>query len=170
MRIILPIKLALAAGIINCIAWFGVAKSLGYYSLNIGQYRYFITLFLLVLGVLISIYYERKKQSGFIEYKEAVKSGVIFSLVLAIIISVFNYVYYKFIRSDVIDFFVSEEKKAWLANNRTLEETNKYIIEYYIPSYGFFHILMTTLFLGIIISLVSGALFRKKNPHSFSTN
>ena len=90
MRIILPIKLALAAGIINCIAWFGVAKSLGYYSLNIGQYRYFITLFLLVLGVLISIYYERKKQSGFIEYKEAVKSGVIFSLVLAIIISVFS--------------------------------------------------------------------------------
>ena len=170
MKINLGIKLGIVAGIINCVAWYVIAKSLGYYSLNIGQYLYFTTLLLLLFGIAVSIYFERKNKGGFIDFKEAAKSGLLYSLVLSLILAGFNYVYYKFIIPDAISFFVSEEKNAWLAHNKTLEETNKYLAEYYIPSYGPFHILMTTLILGIILSLIISAVLRRKNPHPFSEN
>lgn len=171
MKISLSIKLAIVAGLINCIAWYGIAKSLDFYSLNIGQYRYFTTLLLLIFGIVISIYFERKNNGGFIDFKEAAKFGVLYSFILALILAGFNYVYYKFIIPDAIDFFVSEERNAWLAHNRTLEETNKYLTDYYIPSYGTFHVLMTTIILGIILSLIAAAIFRKKKSlTSFSAN
>lgn len=170
MKINLSIKLGILAGLINCIAWYFIAKSLSYYSLFIEQYRYFTTLLLLLFGIAVSIYFERKNKGGFINFKEAAKSGILFTLALSLILAVFNYIYYKFIIPDSIDFFVSEERKAWLTHNRTLEETNKYIAEYYIPSYGTFHILMTTIILGIILSLISGTILRKKNPHPINAN
>ena len=60
MKINLGIKLGIVAGIINCIAWYVIANSLGYYSFAVEQYRYYVTLLLLLFGITISIYLERK--------------------------------------------------------------------------------------------------------------
>jgi hypothetical protein len=164
MKIGVNVKTAIAAGIINCIAWYLFAKMLGFYSLNIYNYRFLTTLFLLITGVVISIFYERKSLGGFIEFKIALKTGVVFSIILGGILALFNFIYHKFIVPDAVDFFISEERKAWLDHNKTLEEVNKYLVEYYIPTFGSFHILMTTLIWGILLSLLTGAILSKKKP------
>jgi hypothetical protein len=170
MKIGFNIKLAVIAGIVNCLAWLGYSKTMGYYSLNIYNYRFFTTILLVIIGVFVSIYFERKAQGGFIQFKIALKTGVVYSLVLGVILSLFNFIYHKLIVPDAIEFFVSEERKAWLAHGKTLEDVNKYLVEYYIPTFGPFHILMTTIMWGIMFSLFASAIFRKKNPHTFSEN
>lgn len=169
MKISLNIKLGIAAGIINCIAWYGIAKSLNYYSFGIEQYRYYVTLLLLLVGISISIYYERKNKGGFIKFKEAAKSGILYSLIISSIIAIFSYTYYTYIVPDAIDYFVSEAKKSMIVGKVKEEEIPKNID--LVKSYfGTFRMFMSTLILGVILSLIAGGLLRKKNPHPFSEN
>lgn len=164
MKLPLNVKLGIAAGLVNCLVWYGSAKAVGFYSLEVYGYKFYTTLLLLLSGIFVSIYFERKSQKGFIEFKLAMKTGLLFSVILSVMLSVFSLIYHKLIVPDAIDFFVSEERKAWLAHNRTLEEVNKYLVEYYIPTFGAFHTLMTTIIWGILLTLLSSAILRKKNP------
>lgn len=165
MKIGINVKLGIAFGVINCAVWYFVAKSLGYYSLDIYSYKFYTTLILLFIGVFASIFFTRKSQDGFIEFKQALKTGILFALVMSLILFAFTFLYHKFIVPDAVDFFASEERKAWLAHDRPLEEVNKYLVEYYIPSFGAFHTLMTTFVWGILNSLLFGGILRRKNPN-----
>lgn len=164
MKIEINVKLGIAFGLITCIVWYSVAKSLGFYSLDIYSYKFYTTLLLLFTGVFLSIFLTRKSQQGFIDFKQALKTGFLFALVMSAILCAFTYLYHKFIVPDAVDFFVSEERKAWLAHDRKLEEVNQYLVEYYIPTFGAFHTLMTSVVWGILISLLASAIFRRKNP------
>ena len=169
MKITLNIKLGIAAGIINCVVWYLIAKSLGYYSFTIEQYRYFATLILLLFGITISIYFERKNKNGFIEFKDAVKSGIVYSLVLCVILAIFNYIYYKYMVPDAVEYFASEVKKTMVAAKAKEEDITKNL-ETVKSYFGSFRMFMSTLILGILLSLIAGAILRKKNPHTFNPN
>lgn len=168
MKITLNIKLAIAAGIINCIAWYDIARSLNYYSFNVEQYRYYVTLLLLLIGIPGSIFYERKHK-GFIEFKNALKCGVLYSIILSFIIAVFNYTYYTFIVPDAIDYFVSEAKKSMIGSKVKEEDIPKNI-ELVISYFGSFRVFMSTLIVGLLMSLAASAILRKKNPQAFHAN
>jgi Protein of unknown function (DUF4199) len=171
MKIAFNVKLGVIAGLINCLVWYLVAKTLGFYSPSIYSYRFLTTLLLLLVGIFISIYAERRRSGGFLEFKQAMKTGFLYTLTLSFIVAAFALIYHKFIVPDAIDFFVSEERKAQLADNRSLEDINKYIVEYYIPQFGAFHTLMTSVIWGILLSLLGGAIFSKKKPAMpFSAN
>lgn len=169
MKISLSIKLGIAAGIINCIAWYFIAQSLGYYSFAVEQYRYYITLLLLLFGISISIYFERKNKGGFIQFKEAAKYGILYTLALSFILAVFNYIYYQFIIPDAVDYFVSEARKSMIEGNVKEEEILKSteIVKSY---FGYFRMFMSTLIFGVILSFIAAAILRKKNPLPFSEN
>ncbi len=164
MKIGINVKLGIAGGIINCAVWYFVAKSLGFYSLDIYSYKFYTTLLLLFFGIFTSIYFERKSSQGFIDFKQALKTGILYGLILSLTLFVFTFLYHKYIVPDAVEFFASEERKAWLAHDRTLEDVNKYLVEYYIPTFGAFHTLMTSVVWGILISLLASAIFRRKNP------
>lgn len=162
MKIGINVKLGIIAGVINCAAWYAFAKSLGYYSLNIEQYRYYVTLILLLLGIFISIYFERKNNKGCIDFKNAVKCGILYTLVIALILAIFNYLYYKFIAVDAIDFFVADVRKKMEAD-KLKEENIVSTVEVVRSYFGQFRIFMSTVIMGVIISLISGAFLRRKN-------
>jgi hypothetical protein len=169
MKINLGIKIGIVAGIINSIAWYVIANSLGYYSFAVEQYRYYVTLLLLLFGIAISVYFERKNKGGFIDFKDAAKSGVLYSIALSLILATFSSIYYKFIIPDAVDYFVSEARKSMI-DGKVTEENIAKSIETVISYFGFFRMLMSTLIMGVILSLIAGALLRKKNPQPFSAN
>lgn len=171
MKLTSNTTLGALAGVIICIVWFVSAYSLGFYSLLIYSYKFYATLLLLLTGIFISVAVERKANGGFIEFKDGVKNGLLFSIVLGLVVGAFNYLYHQFIATDAVEYFVSEERKAWLAHSRTAEEVNAYLDKYYIPSFGTFHTIMTTLIWGVILSLLAGAILRRKKPEMpFSAN
>ena len=161
MKIGINIKLGIAAGIINCAAWYAFAESLGFYSINIEQYRYYVTLLLLLFGIFISVFFTRKNNAGFIDFKDAVKCGIVFSIILAACLAIFNYCYYKYIAIDAIDYFLAEARKLMETDKVKEEDIGKYL-ETLKSYFGFFRMFMSTLIMGVIISLLSGAVLRKK--------
>lgn len=119
----------------------------------------------LLVGILLTTIISKRKNEGFIDFKEVLRTGMLFSLILAIILAFFNYVYHEFIAQDTIDFFISEAKKYCDFKKFTPEETQKYI-DFQKSSFSSFRLLPPTLFGGLIVSLLTGALLQKSNPKS----
>ena len=57
-----------------------------------------------------------------------------------------------------------------MIEGKVTEENIAKSIETVINYFGFFRMLMSTLIMGVILSLIAGALLRKKNPQPFSAN
>ena len=70
MKFGISIKLGILAGLINCVAWYAFAKSLGFYSVEVYIYRNYVTLAVLIIGIFLSIFLTRKSKSGFLEFSE----------------------------------------------------------------------------------------------------
>ncbi len=169
MKISLNVKSAIIAGIINCIAWYAVAKSLGFYSIEVYVIRNFVTLGLLFTGIFITVFLTRKNNKGFLEFNNALKAGVVFSLILALTLAIFNYFYYTYITPDTIEYFLSEAKKAAIAHNVKDADLQKFL-DGERSNFSSYKLIPPVLFFGLIISLLAGAIFQKKDPHSFSAN
>ena len=163
MKISLSLKLGIVIGIINCIVWYAIAKQLGFYSDQVYRLRNFITLGVLVVGIFLSVFFTRKGNNGHIEFKNALKAGMVFSLMVAITLAIFNYIYYTFITPDTIDYFLSEAKKSAIAHNIKPEEIQKFL-DAEKDNLGSFRLVPPLLFYGLIISLLAGAVMQKKDP------
>ncbi len=89
---------------------------------------------------------------------------------LSLILAFFNYVYYKFIIPDAVDYFLSEARKSMI-EGKVKEEGIVKSLEVIKSYFGSFRMFMSTLILGLIISLIAGGILRKKNPSTiFSAN
>lgn len=167
MKISINVKLGVLAGMINCIAWYGVAKQLGFYSIEVYVIRNFVTLGLLATGIFITVYMAKKNNNGFLEFNNALKAGVIYSLILALTLAIFNYVYYTYITPDTIDYFLSEVKKDAIAHHVKDADMQKFL-EAERSNFSSYKLIPPVLFFGLVISLLAGAIFQKKDPNIIS--
>ena len=169
IKIGLNIKLGLLLGSLNCLMWYILAVTKGFYVIEVYIYRNYITFAMLVSGVILSIYFLKRKNQGFLDFKEAIKTGLIYTFVFALILSIFNYIYYHYISPDTIDFFLSEAKNKLIENKVKPQD-----IPFYLNSernnFSSLKLLPPVLFFGLISSLITGALLRKSDPHKFSAN
>jgi hypothetical protein len=170
MKFPISMTLGAIAGVIFSITWFLMAKSMGFYSINVYIYRNIITFGLIVLGVFLSVFLVKRQNLGFIEFKEALKNGMWYCIVFGVIVAIFNHIYYKYITPDTIDYFLSEAKKAMLEDTKLKPEDYPKYMDSVRENYGSLRLIPPILFWGLIISLLSGAILQKKNPHSFSAN
>jgi len=163
------ILIGLIAGLIFSGAWYAMARSMGFYNVDVYVYRNYLTFGLIILGVVLCVLLEKRSRGGFLEFKQALKTGMLYSLVLALCIAIFNYVYYNFISPDTIDYFLSEAKNAMIADKVKPEDFPKYL-DAARANYGSFRLMPPVLFWGLVISLLSGAIFQKKDPNAISAN
>ncbi len=169
MKINLSIKLGIVAGLVTCVAWYMYAKQLGYYAVEVYVYRNYTIYALLLLGVLLLVFLERRKNLGFLEFKDALRNGMFYSLILAVIVATFNYIYYTYITPDTIDYFLSEAKKAAVAHDLKGDELQKFL-DGERNNFASFRLVPWILFFGLISSLLAGAIFSKKNPNLVNLN
>jgi hypothetical protein len=170
MKFPISITLGIIAGLIFSATWYLMARSMGFYSINVYLYRNFLAFGLIIAGVFLSIFIIKRKNNGFIEFKEALKTGMLYCIILGVIVAIFNHIYYKYITPDTIDYFLSEAKKAMMEDNKIKPEDYPKYLDSVKENYGSLRLIPPILFWGLIISLLSGALLQKKNPHTFSAN
>ncbi|HEX8516581.1 MAG TPA: DUF4199 domain-containing protein [Bacteroidia bacterium] len=169
MKLPISITLGLIAGLIFSVSWYLMATSMGFYSVDVYKNRNYLTFVLIFVGVFLSVFIVKRKGRGFLQFKDALKTGMLYSLVFAVIIALFNYIYYTFITPDTIDFFMSEAKKQMIEDKVKPEDFPKFL-ESVRGNYGSFRLVPPVLFWGLIISLLAGALLQKKDPHPISAN
>jgi hypothetical protein len=172
MKSSLNVKFGIGAGLINCFAWYMLSRSMPYYEvISIDLYRLLFTNSLLIIGIFLSVFFERKANNGFLEFKYAFKTGILYAMLLALLLAVFNYLYYKFISPDSVEYYVSDQKKlAILAKKLKPEDFPKFeeAARSYFTSIRMF---MTTVITGVIISLIAAGILHKKAPSlPFSEN
>lgn len=169
MKINSTIILGTIGGLLNCLIWYLFAKQLGFYKVEVYVYRNFVSLGLLIVGVLIAVFFERKKNGGFMEFKDALRTGMFYSIIMAVILAIFNYIYYAFITPDTIDYFLSEAKKAAIAHDVKEADLQKFL-DGERSNFNSFKLVPPVLFFGLISSLLAGAVFSKKKPQLFNEN
>ncbi len=163
MKIGINVRLGIAAGSINCIAWYAFAKKLGFYSIDVYIYRNYVTLAVLILGVFLSVFLTKRKNKSFLEFKEGLKTGVLYSIVLACILGIFNYIYYTYITPDTIDYFLSEAKKSAIAHHLSEADLTKFLAGEK-SNFSSFKLIPPIIFFGLISTLLAASAFQKKNP------
>ena len=163
MKIGINVKLGAIAGLLICIAWYAFAKSLGFYSVEVYIYRNYVTLAVLILGIFLTIFLTKRGQNGFLDFSQGLRAGVLYSLTIALFIMIFNYIYFKFITPDTIDFFISEAKNSDFAKKLTTTELNEFLVEER-STFSSWKLVPPILFFGLISSLIASAVFQKKNP------
>ncbi len=163
MKIGVNIKLGVIAGLINCIAWYAFAKKMGFYTVNVYIYRNYVTLAVLITGVFLSVFLTKRSKQGFLEFKQGLKTGVVYSLTLAVILALFNYIYYSYITPDTIDFFLSEARKSDFAQKLSAADLPKFL-DSEKSNFSSFKLIPPIIFFGLISSLLAASAFQKKNP------
>ena len=169
MKIGINIKLGVIAGLINCLAWYGFAKKLGFYTVEVYIYRNYVTLAVLIIGVFLSVFLTKRNQKSFIEFKQGLRTGLVYSLVLAVILAIFNYVYYTYITPDTIEYFLSEARKSDFAQKLPAADLPKFL-DSEKSNFSSFKLIPPIIFFGLISSLLAASAFQKKNPAAFSEN
>ena len=163
MRLPINVKIGFLFGIINFIVWYAVAKKLGFYEVDVYVIKNFSTLFILAVGVFLSTYLVRKQNDGFLTFKNALKTGILYSLIIGVTLAIFNYIYYNVITPDTIEFFVSEAKKYHEAHNVKGVELQQFM-DAERSHFNSFRVIPPVLFYGLILSLLAGVVFQRKDP------
>lgn len=172
MKLTLTVILGITIGLINCIAWYILAKKLGYYEIKVYVYMNYITFALLVVGVCLTIYLKKRKNKGILEFKDALKTGLSYSVIFVIVLALFNYIYYTFITPDTIDYFLSEVKKSLMKDPKVNPLDIPKYLEAERSNFSSFKFIPRILFFGLITSLLAGLVMQKKNSNTttFSAN
>lgn len=75
---------------------------------------------LVILGIGIYVGMEKvKKEQGDLSYKEAIQTGILISLITAVIISIFTFLYCTFINPSYANYLLGESKKAMINQGLT---------------------------------------------------
>lgn len=161
----LSISFGIVAGILNCIAWYALSRYFTYYDVvSVDTYRQATTVSLIIVGIFLVVFFKRKENNGFLQFKEGFKTGILYALLLGLCLAVFNYIYYKFIAPDAIDYYLSEQKKLLMATIKTKPEDLPKFEEMVRSAFSSFKMLMQTVLIGVIISLIAAGILQKKAP------
>src|SRR5688572_16516223 len=109
MRI--SVKIGLLTGLLAG-AWMLAEYYFGLSHSVAGQYTGIVGLILLIFGICISISITKRKEfSGTIDFRNAVKAGVITASITAVLMAVFTYIFFEFVDTGFADYWVIESEK-----------------------------------------------------------
>jgi len=158
------------AGVLICII------SLLTYLFSLSNYKWAInTIIAIVMIILIylgSKNHAKNSHNGFINYTDALASGILIGFFSSIIFGIYVYCLYKFIDSTLIEKMLNTSRDALMKNNpnmteeqveNALEISKKFMAPIIISLSNIFSLTI----LAFILSLIISVFVRKKNINDF---
>jgi len=162
-------NVSVKAGIISGVlagCWMFAEYYLGLSHSVVGQFTGFVGLIILIFGMYFSIRLTREKYfGGYIDYRNCVKAGIITSSVAAITMALFTYAYFEWIDTGYVEYWVGTSEKYWRGLKTTEAEIQKSILnlrDALRTGNQVQKVLLSTLFFGVIISLVMSVFMKTK--------
>ena len=146
------------------------------YILNVStdKVAQYSNMLLVITGIIIGILNYKKNSKGIASYGQSLGTGVLIGLFASILVSIYTFIFYKFIDPGMIDVLLRKAEEQMLEKNPTLTD------EQIDMAMGFTRKIMTPL--GISISNIFGltfisfidsliiSFFTKKVDNSFESN
>jgi hypothetical protein len=148
--------------------WTYLEYLLGFHANTVGRYTGFLTLLLIVLGLVLGMRaYRNQEQAGFMGYWEAVMAGAVITLLAGLIQGGFTYLYSVYINPGFVDFLV-EMKQQELTERRAtasqLAAQVRQIRDYYQPLPLAFRSFGGFVAGGLLFTLILAALLKNYRP------
>ncbi|AXT60184.1 DUF4199 domain-containing protein [Aquimarina sp. AD10] len=136
------------------------------YDLDPHWIFFYVQLFVLIIPISYSIYNYKKLNSGFLKLKQAIKIGLIISLIGAIIEVFWTIIRLNIIYPDWLNYRMDINRDQMFQNNpdMSIKKINEEIewAKKISSTYVYLAVIILNLFLGFVISLVTGVIIYKK--------
>lgn len=166
-----PSLFAVCLGYGAIIALAIIVLTLILFLLNLDQNKglQFLSYIILIAGLLLSqLNYRNKYSDGFIEYGKAFTVGFVTSIILAIIMGVWTFIFFKYINAGAMEEVMMQTEQSMLDRGMTdMEIEQGMAIARKFQTVG----AMTTfailgnIILGIVISLITSIFVKRENPN-----
>lgn len=107
---------------------------------------------------------QRDKQGGFVTFGESFTAGMLYSIVSAVLISIFTYLYYAFLSPQMFEKILDATKAGLVEKGTSSDQIDKTMG--FMTKYGTLFSAVGALFLiaifGIIIALIGAAILKKE--------
>jgi len=154
------------------IAFFAIVNGLnstfdwGFKPGNIQGITGLLSIPILATGIFMTVSRVKKEQNNSLTYLQALKAGVLVSIITAIIVALFSYIYCTIINPGFAQYMVSEAQKQMAADHESRQQIatdSANLLKAYSPGAQVFHSLVGQSVVGTIISLIMGVFlaFRK---------
>jgi hypothetical protein len=165
---------ALNYGVILGVAMIIISLLLYILNLNDQSFSPYINIVLLIAGIIIGTLNYKKNNDGFISYGQSVGIGVLIGLFASIIVSIYSFIFLKFIDHGMIDVILRKAEERILEKNPTMSDdqiekamsyTRIFITPLWISIISIFQLTFMSFIASLIISI-----FTKKVDDSFESN
>lgn len=96
---------------------------------ELGMYVGIVSVMIPVIGIYYGIKERRDKTNfGYIIYRDAFRTGIVITFIMAVMIVVFTYVYYEYINPNYVNYLAAETEKKLIQKNAGRDEINAAVI------------------------------------------
>jgi len=146
------------------------------YILNVSTDKVarYSNMLLIVTGIIIGILNFKKNRNGNISYGQSLGTGVLIGLFASILVSVYTFIFYKFIDPGMIEVLLRKAEEQMLEKNPTLTDDQielamSYTRKFMTPIWMSISSIFGLTFISFIASLLI-SIFTKKTDKSFESN
>jgi len=132
---------------------------------QVRAYGGLFSILILVIGIYLGLKAVKKESAMHITYGQAVKTGILISVITGIIVALFGFLYCTVINPGYADFMVSETQKAMMRAHASANEINDKLIsvkKQFSTGSQVMQALVGQIVVGSISSLIIGLFIRSK--------
>jgi len=140
------------------------------YAFNVDQENWVVGVLNAVVSITIFVLAIKKfkqNNNGFLSIKEALKVGLAVAVISGVIAAIYSYIHYSFVypefaemKYDEAVLQMSEQNMTESQQSQALEMTKMFISPWFFATMT----LVSSLFFGFIISLITGLILKRENP------
>ena len=152
------------------VAWQYIEFYSGIHNTEFAAFSGFLPIPILVVCLFMAIRAKRAEIGGYMEFTDGLRTGLGATAIAAVVYSIGQYVYNKWINPDWVLTEAEQFKNSLLKLGKSAAEVQTEVTEF-ISAYPFRSSLLglaSMIFMGGIITLVLSATMRKKQPHHTS--
>lgn len=126
-----------------------------------------LMLLVLVIGIVLAHREYKSEGDGFLEYGEGLGLGTLVAAVFAVIFTIFNYIYIKFIDPAYMDMIRQLQMEQIQEQGLTEEQMDMamdWVMTLTTPEMVLVFNILGTIFFGFILSLIISAFTKNRNP------
>lgn len=165
----IELKYGIYLGLAICV-WKLVEYTFGFHGeyYEIGKYTDFLPLILLTAALFLGIKERRDENlSGYIDYRQGVRTGFFISLVSTLISVPFIYLYYKVINPGYIDYIIAANETRLLAEGKSPDAVAAAVVmvkNTFRASNVMLQHLLFNLLGGALLSLIIALVLKREKP------
>ncbi|MEO8664473.1 MAG: DUF4199 domain-containing protein [Ignavibacteria bacterium] len=92
---------------------------------ELGSYIGIIAIFIPIAGIYLGIKERRDKTNfGYITFKDAFRTGITITFIIAVLLVIFTYVYYEYINPNFVNYLAAETEKNLIERGAGRDEIN----------------------------------------------